>query len=128
VIASRRVRHAKGKRADTQRERRGHEFLADADALDKIPPLYATEHIPPEDKIIHLHYFSAASDHFVAEVGYDEDAGAWLAFGYAILAVCPDGAEWGYFSLDELEQVSAHGGLVIIERIWTGPRHPSPSS
>jgi len=103
-------------RVDTQRERRGHDFLSDADTLGKIPVLYGTEDTPAEDKIIWLHYFSAASDHYVAEVGWDEDAGAWLAFGYAIFTGFPEGAEWGYLSLNELEEVNAHGGLVIVER------------
>ena len=84
--------------------------------LSKIPVLYGTEHIAPEDKVVWLHYFSAASDHYVTELGWDEDAGAWLGFGYAVLAMHPDGAEWGYFSMSELEGVNAHGGLVIIER------------
>ncbi len=35
-----------GKRVDTQRERRGHEFLPEADTLGKIPVLYGTEGHP----------------------------------------------------------------------------------
>ncbi len=41
-----------GKRVDTQRERRGHEFLPEADTLGKIPVLSGTEDIPAPDKII----------------------------------------------------------------------------
>jgi len=38
------------------------------------------------------------------------------AFGYMKLAAFPDGAEWGYFGLEGLEQVKAMGGLVIVDR------------
>jgi hypothetical protein len=38
------------------------------------------------------------------------------------LAAFPDGAEWGYFGLEGLEQVKAMGGLVIVERdCWWKP-------
>jgi Protein of unknown function (DUF2958) len=97
---------------ETQRARRGHAFLPPKAVLSKIPALYATEKTDPDDKIIHAHYFSAGSDHYVAEL--DPETGE--AFGYARLAAFPEGAEWGYFDLSELEQVNAHGGLVIVER------------
>ena len=38
------------------------------------------------------------------------------AFGYMKLAAFPDGAGWGYFGLEGLEQVKAMGGLVIVDR------------
>lgn len=108
---------------DSQRAHRGHDFLPPGEALRKIPGAYGTEHMPAEDKTIWLHYFSAASDHYLAEVwhepGQDGEHGQWMGFGYAKLAAYPEGAEWGYISLDELEQLRAHtpdGVPVIIER------------
>ena len=108
---------------DSQRGQRGHDFLPADEALSTIPGAYGSEHIPAEDKTIWLHYFSAASDHYLAEVwhepGQDGEPGQWMAFGYARLAAFPEGAEWGYINLDELEQlrVEGPGGLpVIVER------------
>ena len=102
---------------ESQRRRRGHAFLPPAPVLRSIPKLYDTEKVPAGDKMIPLHYFSASGDWYIAEL----DTGSWTAFGYAKLASHPEGAEWGYISLHELEQVKVHGGLVIVERdmYWT---------
>jgi hypothetical protein len=97
---------------ETQRQRRGHDFYPPKADLAKVPALYATERTPAEDKIIRQHYFAGGSDWYVAEL--DPETGE--AFGYAKQAAYPEGAEWGYVSLPELEQVSAHHGLVIAER------------
>jgi len=97
---------------ETQRKRRGHAFLPPKAVLDKIPALYGTDSVPAEDKIVWLHYFSAASDHYITEL--DPETGE--AFGYAKLASFPEGAEWGYVYLPELEQVNVSHGLVIVER------------
>lgn len=103
---------------ETQRKRRGHAFLPPKAVLAKIPALYATESTPAEDKVIWAHYFSAGSDHWVAEL----DAETGEAFGYAKMAGHPEGAEWGYFDLNELEQVNVRHGLVIVERdCWWKP-------
>jgi len=85
---------------DSQRGQRGHDFLPTDEALSKVPGAYGSEHVPAEGKTIWLHYFSAASDHYR-------------------LAAFPEGAEWGYINLDELEQLRVEGprGLpVIVER------------
>ena len=73
----------------TQRERRGHDFLPPGDILSQIPPLYGTENTPPEDKIIFVHYFSAGSDHYIAELEQREEDGHWIGFGWAVLAAHP---------------------------------------
>jgi cell division FtsZ-interacting protein ZapD len=39
------------------RDLRGHDFLPGIEALADLPDLYATEHVPLADKVIHLHYF-----------------------------------------------------------------------
>ena len=51
-----------------------------SERLGRIPKLYDTEEIPLKDKIIHLHFFMAGCDWYIAE--YD---GNDLFFGYAIL-------------------------------------------
>ena len=100
---------------ETQRKRRGHAFLPPADI--EIPPLGATDETKAANKLIPLHYFSAGGDWWVAEL--DREAGE--AFGYVKLTAYPEGAEWGYFDLAELEQLNVLHGLVIIERdlYWT---------
>jgi hypothetical protein len=77
---------------ETQRTRRGHAFLPPAAELEQIPALYETDHIQAEDKLIPLHYFSAAGDWWVAEIGMEDSQP--LAFGYVRLAGFPEGAEW----------------------------------
>ena len=101
--------------AETQRRRRGHAFMPPQTV--KVPKIGAASGTRISDKLIPLHYFSAAGDWYVAEM--DPETGE--AFGYTRLAAYPDGAEWGYFDLAELEQVNVHHGLVIVERDmhWT---------
>ena len=67
-----------------------------------IPPHYATESTPAEDKMICARLFALASaaTWYIAE--YDpEDL---VAFGYADLGD-PTCAEWGYISIAELESL-----------------------
>lgn len=44
---------------DTQRKRRGHDFLP---AAGTVPPLRATEETPLAEKVIACHYFCAMGD------------------------------------------------------------------
>ena len=97
--------------ADTQRDRRGYDFYPPTDQAAAIPPLYGTEGTPAGEKVLYLHYFAGACDWWIAE--YDPATGT--AFGYACLGD-PQNAEWGYLHLPELEQVSVHHSLVIVER------------
>lgn len=82
-----------------------------------------SEHIPAEDKIIHLHYFSDGSDHYLAEVSQREEDEHWIGFGWAALAAFPEGAEWGHADLTEMEtmRVRVRGLPIIVERDlhWT---------
>lgn len=68
--------------------------------LSKIPKLYETEGVPLKGKLIHLHFFIAGSDWYVAE--YD---GEDLFLGYAILNQDLENAEWGYISFNELKEL-----------------------
>jgi hypothetical protein len=111
---------------DTQRTRRGNDFLPPEDILSQIPPLYGTENTPPEDKTIFIHYFGPSSDHYIVELSQREEDGHRIAFGYAVLAAHPDGAEWGYTDLTELEAVlgrSPQGLPLLVERdCWWTPK------
>ena len=127
---------------DTQRRLRGHAFLPPRKVLEKAPAAYATEDIGAEDKMIIAHYFSGGADYYIAEMwqepGEEGEPSRWMAFGYARLASHPEGQEWGYLDLDELEQVrgrTPQGLPVIVERDmhWdpapfsqiTGVEHPA---
>ncbi len=130
---------------DTQRRLRGHAFLPPRKVLDKAPGAYATENIAAEDKTIIAHYFSGGADYYIAEMwqepGEEGEPSRWMAFGYARLASHPEGQEWGYLDLDELEQVrgrTPQGLPVIVERDmhWdptpfsqiTGVEHPAEAA
>lgn len=100
--------------------RRGHPFLPPDDELAGIPRLYATDSLPPDRTVIHLHYFVAACDWWVAEL--DPDDGT--AFGFACLGDARN-AEWGYVSLIELAGVEAGQP---IERRVPNPEPDGPPS
>lgn len=77
----------------------------------KIPALYATDGKPFDEKIIHARLFAlgSAATWLIAE--YDpEDK---IAFGYANLGD-PTCAEWGYVSIEELEELK-YGPIPRIE-------------
>lgn len=83
--------------------------------LDKIPLLYETEAVPLKDKLIYLHFFIGSCDWFVAEFDGDD-----IFFGYSILNGDHQNAEWGYFSFNELRELSI-GWVEIdceIEDVW----------
>lgn len=116
---------------ETQRRRRGHAFLPPKAVLRRIPKLYETDSTPAGAKDIWIHYFTAVSDYYIAEL----DPETFEAFGYTVYRNREAFAEWGYISLEELERVSAPGtltnmstrtvvaipGMVIVERDmhWT---------
>jgi hypothetical protein len=84
--------------------------------LNKIPRLYATEHIPLEDKLICLHFFIGGCDWYIAE--YDGDD---IFFGLVILNNDYENAEWGYTSFKELQSIRIQGWLEIdceTEEAW----------
>lgn len=102
---------------ETQKKRRGHNFLPPKAILDKIPKLYETENIPIPDKMVWLKYFGGAGTWYITELHEDRE----LGFGYCDLGV--DMPEWGYVSLVELEELSVAGGMIIIERdCWFDPK------
>jgi hypothetical protein len=96
---------------ETQRARRGHDFLPPPDELAGIPGDGGTSAVPLGDKIIRVHYFGGPADCYLAEMWQDEDT--WRGFGYTTFSGI-GGGDWGDVGLEEMEQVRA--GLVIIER------------
>jgi hypothetical protein len=86
----------------------------DQETLRRIPKLYATEHIAPQEKIIHLHLFIGSCDWFIAETDGED-----LMFGFVILNGDYRNAEWGYISLAELKAISIHGIEIDNDIYWT---------
>ena len=77
--------------------------------LAALPALYSTEETPLKDKVIHQHYFLAATDWYVAEWSPAER----LFFGFCILNGDTENAEWGYISLDELLDLKTPRGIEV---------------
>lgn len=97
---------------------RGHGFFPPEAVMATVPSLYATEAVPLDDKLVHLHYFVGGCDWYVMEV----DRERRLAFGWVDLGD-PQNAELGYFDLEELRRlmVTPHGYPLVVERDlhWT---------
>lgn len=113
------------------------------DRLAKIPPLYGTENIPFDDKIIFLHFFIPGKDmsledafqsfphsegrHRFVLLNYSfhwyiaEYDGDDLFYGFANLGD-PQMAEWGYISFAELRDPGPNGIHVIHDTLWTPRR------
>jgi len=82
--------------------------------LAKLPEFYTTEETPAEEKTIKMHFFIGGSDWYVAE--YDGDD---TFFGFVILNSDYQMAEWGYFSLFELDRAKDRTGIEIdIDLYW----------
>jgi len=76
--------------------------------LNKIPRLYETEDVLARDKVIHMHFFLARSDWFIAEFDGDD-----TFFGFACLNGWQDCAEWGYISFKELKELKVEQPIGI---------------
>ena len=87
-----------------------------AKRLSKIPKLYATENIPAEEKMIHLHFFIGNCDWFISEFDGDD-----TLFGFAVLGGDWQNAEWGYISFSELKDLRVRRVLHVdceLARYW----------
>ena len=82
----------------------------------RLPKLYATENIKAEEKIVHIKYFTPDSNWSWYVTEYHRKNR--LFFGYVIGLE----SEWGYFTLDELEQTTGPLGLHIERDISFKPR------
>jgi len=83
--------------------------------LDKIPTLYSTESTPLKDKIIHMHFFLASCDWYIAEWDERDD----VFFVFCILNGDMEMAEWGYVSFDELKSIKLNGRFEVDrDKFW----------
>jgi len=85
--------------------------------LAALPPLYSTEDVEEEDKIIQMHFFLGGSDWYAVEYSPDDQR----FFGFVILNGDMLNAEWGYFSLPELCEVKANGVIEVDREILWRP-------
>jgi len=79
---------------------------------EALPSLYSTEDIPCEDKQVVVKFFNPMGSQTweITEGSYQEDMDTWLLFGKCDLGY---GAEWGYVTLAELEDLDVGFGLGI---------------
>jgi hypothetical protein len=112
------------KRKEVNRPRRGHRFYPSSQDLQRVPTLGATGDMPLEEVTIWLHYFIGACDWWVTE--YDPETA--VAFGYACLNNWVDSAEWGTFSLEELERLISPSGLPIERDCFWTPKKPGQAN
>jgi hypothetical protein len=97
---------------EQRRKLRGHDLLPDS-LKATLPPLYAQEKV--EDKIVHIKFFHPQTvwTWFVTEGQQEEEQ--FMFFGYVI----GHEKEWGYFSLESLEEIGgvSNGRLILpVER------------
>lgn len=80
----------------------------------KLPKLYSTEGVKLADKQIIVKYFSCWMPMTWYAVEYDAESR--LFFGYVQNHIESHYSEWGYFSLDEFEEINREKGYAVIER------------
>tara|TARA_R100000808_G_scaffold1155_1_gene5443 strand:- start:10208 stop:15418 length:5211 start_codon:yes stop_codon:yes gene_type:complete len=83
----------------------GTQKLLTDSQLKAIPKLYETDGVPLDEKIIHAKYFSPTTDMTWFAAEYDPEQK--LFFGYAGSPLRPMDAEWGYFSVADLQGIKA---------------------
>lgn len=76
----------------------------------KLPKLYATEEVPTEEKKVIIKFFTPFSNWTWYGVEYDPQTRTF--FGLVI----GHEREWGYFSLEEFEQINRQSPIPKIER------------
>ena len=92
--------------------------LITQEILDKAPPLYANEHVAPEDVPVIAKFFAPVGrmTFFMTEFNPDTR----IAFGWMVSPLGPDCDELGYVSIDELEGVELPYGLRIERDLHLG--------
>lgn len=77
---------------------------------DQLPPIGATEHVKPDQKVVLLKVFDPCSRWTWYAVEFD---GEDTCFGYIVSGLGSDCDEWGYFSLAELKSVRNRLGIPL---------------
>ena len=82
---------------------------------EKLPKLYETEEVPEEDKVLICKFFTPDSSFEWYPTEYDPETKEFFGF------VDGHEKEWGYFSLEELEQATGKLGLHIKRDLYFEP-------
>jgi len=85
--------------------------------LNKLPQLYETENIPPEDKTVHLHFTVNECNWWAIEWDRRD-----TFFGFVILNGWNHGSEFGYFNLSDLLEIKIGGCLEVLNNPFWIPR------
>ncbi len=83
--------------------------------IKSLPPLSSIDRVPAADKVIKVKFFTPWSNWTWYATEYDP--GQRLFFG----VVVGHETEWGYFSLDEIQDVRGPQGLKIERDQWFKP-------
>lgn len=79
----------------------------------KVPKLYETDDVSTKDKLIYgVFHLGVLSRWYISEVNTQGDD-ADLCFGFVILNGDEQCSEWGYFSIDELIELSEDHKVVF---------------
>jgi len=81
--------------------------LMNKEIQQDLPKLYDTENIRTENKILKVRYFAMYSNWEWYLVEYNKDTK--IAFGYVI----GQEKEWGYFSIEEFQQMNDDALAII---------------
>ena len=76
----------------------------------QIPKLYSQEHIKMEEKQVYAKFFFPAGNFTWFVIEGEDEGDDFLFFGYVIGSE----AEWGYFTLGELQNINIKG--LAVER------------
>jgi hypothetical protein len=76
-----------------------------ADRVNTMPKTYEQDGLG-KNSVSHLHYFVGSFDFYITEKDMVEDE-QYQAFGYVINSAYPDGAEFGYISIEEITNAGA---------------------
>ena len=104
---------------DEYREHQGGEKMWNEPTfkdLLELPRLYSSQDVPPEAKIIRMHFFIGGSDWYICEWNGDD-----LFYGFAILNQDYQMTEWGYVSFPELKRLRI-GWLEVDRDLHWHPR------
>ena len=82
----------------------------------KLPAIYGTENISAADKVVQVKYFCPWNSWTWYGVEFDSETNKFFGFvdGFA--------GEWGYFSLDELAEITHSSGLKIERDMYFQPK------
>lgn len=81
----------------------------------KLPAFYETEEIPIAEKIVQVKYFCPWGS--LTWYGVEFDPKTNVFFGFEAIA-----GEWGYFSLNELAEITHSSGLKIERDMYFQPK------